>query len=145
MDGGMGCRILGVPRGKPGAAARDKEGAAAFLTSFGGFPIPCTLWVRTPVGPAPHMRRRRLRAPLCKAGLWFPGEGPRARRLGAKPASLGLARQSAAWWSLTPRPAPQNCFLECAYQYDDDGYQSYCTICCGGREVLMCGNNNCCR
>uniref|UniRef100_A0A8C7U9X5 DNA (cytosine-5-)-methyltransferase n=1 Tax=Oncorhynchus mykiss TaxID=8022 RepID=A0A8C7U9X5_ONCMY len=39
----------------------------------------------------------------------------------------------------------QNCFLECAYQYDDDGYQSYCTICCGGREVLMCGNNNCCR
>uniref|UniRef100_A0A671UZT6 DNA (cytosine-5-)-methyltransferase n=1 Tax=Sparus aurata TaxID=8175 RepID=A0A671UZT6_SPAAU len=38
-----------------------------------------------------------------------------------------------------------NSFLECAYQYDDDGYQSYCTICCGGREVLMCGNNNCCR
>ncbi|XP_075964251.1 DNA (cytosine-5)-methyltransferase 3A-like isoform X3 [Anarhichas minor] len=37
------------------------------------------------------------------------------------------------------------CFLECGYQYDDDGYQSYCTICCGGREVLMCGNNNCCR
>uniref|UniRef100_A0A2K5F5Y2 Uncharacterized protein n=1 Tax=Aotus nancymaae TaxID=37293 RepID=A0A2K5F5Y2_AOTNA len=39
----------------------------------------------------------------------------------------------------------KNCFLECAYQYDDEGYQSYCTICCGGREVLMCGNNNCCR
>uniref|UniRef100_A0A8C3A2H5 DNA (cytosine-5-)-methyltransferase n=1 Tax=Cyclopterus lumpus TaxID=8103 RepID=A0A8C3A2H5_CYCLU len=39
----------------------------------------------------------------------------------------------------------KNCFLECGYQYDDDGYQSYCTICCGGREVLMCGNNNCCR
>ncbi|XP_014884258.1 DNA (cytosine-5)-methyltransferase 3A-like isoform X6 [Poecilia latipinna] len=39
----------------------------------------------------------------------------------------------------------KNSFLECAYQYDDDGYQSYCTICCGGREVLMCGNNNCCR
>uniref|UniRef100_A0A672RHS7 DNA (cytosine-5-)-methyltransferase n=1 Tax=Sinocyclocheilus grahami TaxID=75366 RepID=A0A672RHS7_SINGR len=39
----------------------------------------------------------------------------------------------------------KNCFLECAYQYDDDGYQSYCSICCGGREVLMCGNNNCCR
>uniref|UniRef100_A0A452VC46 DNA (cytosine-5)-methyltransferase 3A n=1 Tax=Ursus maritimus TaxID=29073 RepID=A0A452VC46_URSMA len=32
----------------------------------------------------------------------------------------------------------KNCFLECAYQYDDDGYQSYCTICCGGREVLIC-------
>ncbi|XP_068433607.1 DNA (cytosine-5)-methyltransferase 3A-like isoform X2 [Clinocottus analis] len=39
----------------------------------------------------------------------------------------------------------KNSFLECAYQYDDDGYQSYCTICCGGREVLMCGNKNCCR
>ncbi|XP_034092907.1 DNA (cytosine-5)-methyltransferase 3A-like isoform X5 [Gymnodraco acuticeps] len=39
----------------------------------------------------------------------------------------------------------KNSFLECAYQYDDDGYQSYCTICCAGREVLMCGNNNCCR
>uniref|UniRef100_A0A8C2PUD3 DNA (cytosine-5-)-methyltransferase n=1 Tax=Cyprinus carpio TaxID=7962 RepID=A0A8C2PUD3_CYPCA len=23
--------------------------------------------------------------------------------------------------------------------------KSYCTICCGGREVLMCGNSNCCR
>uniref|UniRef100_A0A452VC72 DNA (cytosine-5)-methyltransferase 3A n=1 Tax=Ursus maritimus TaxID=29073 RepID=A0A452VC72_URSMA len=34
----------------------------------------------------------------------------------------------------------KNCFLECAYQYDDDGYQSYCTICCGGREVLISGN-----
>uniref|UniRef100_S4RTF0 DNA (cytosine-5-)-methyltransferase n=1 Tax=Petromyzon marinus TaxID=7757 RepID=S4RTF0_PETMA len=36
-------------------------------------------------------------------------------------------------------------FMECAYQYDDDGYQSYCSICCGGREVLMCGNINCFR
>lgn len=47
--------------------------------------------------------------------------------------------------SLIPPVLWQNSFLECAYQYDDDGYQSYCTICCGGREVLMCGNNNCCR
>ncbi|KAL4822246.1 hypothetical protein H8958_001986 [Nasalis larvatus] len=38
----------------------------------------------------------------------------------------------------------ENCFLECAYQYDD-GYQSFCTICCGGRELLMGGNSNCCR
>lgn len=48
------------------------------------------------------------------------------------------------WINSSPSPE-QNSFLECAYQYDDDGYQSYCTICCGGREVLMCGNNNCCR
>uniref|UniRef100_A0AAR2M508 DNA (cytosine-5-)-methyltransferase n=1 Tax=Pygocentrus nattereri TaxID=42514 RepID=A0AAR2M508_PYGNA len=32
-----------------------------------------------------------------------------------------------------------------SYMYDDDGYQSYCTVCCGGREVLLCGNANCCR
>lgn len=36
-------------------------------------------------------------------------------------------------------------YLEMSYMYDDDGYQSYCTICCGGREVLLCGNANCCR
>uniref|UniRef100_A0A8C4WSS6 DNA (cytosine-5-)-methyltransferase n=1 Tax=Eptatretus burgeri TaxID=7764 RepID=A0A8C4WSS6_EPTBU len=38
-----------------------------------------------------------------------------------------------------------NTFMECAYQYDDDGYQAYCSVCYGGGEVLMCGNNNCCR
>uniref|UniRef100_A0A8C1W2E9 DNA (cytosine-5-)-methyltransferase n=1 Tax=Cyprinus carpio TaxID=7962 RepID=A0A8C1W2E9_CYPCA len=36
-------------------------------------------------------------------------------------------------------------YLEISYMYDDDGYQSYCTVCCGGREVLLCGNANCCR
>ncbi|KAM4738409.1 DNA (cytosine-5)-methyltransferase 3B isoform 2-T2 [Anableps anableps] len=36
-------------------------------------------------------------------------------------------------------------YLESSYMYDDDGYQSYCTVCCGGREVLLCGNANCCR
>uniref|UniRef100_A0A3Q2CJ84 DNA (cytosine-5-)-methyltransferase n=1 Tax=Cyprinodon variegatus TaxID=28743 RepID=A0A3Q2CJ84_CYPVA len=35
-------------------------------------------------------------------------------------------------------------FLEISYMYDDDGYQSYCTVCCGGREVLLCGIANCC-
>uniref|UniRef100_UPI00359028D2 DNA (cytosine-5)-methyltransferase 3A-like isoform X3 n=1 Tax=Myxine glutinosa TaxID=7769 RepID=UPI00359028D2 len=39
----------------------------------------------------------------------------------------------------------KNTFMECAYQYDDDGYQAYCSVCYGGGEVLMCGNNNCCR
>uniref|UniRef100_A0A7N6F6I6 DNA (cytosine-5-)-methyltransferase n=1 Tax=Anabas testudineus TaxID=64144 RepID=A0A7N6F6I6_ANATE len=39
----------------------------------------------------------------------------------------------------------QDVYLEMSYMYDDDGYQSYCTICCGGREVLLCGNVNCCR
>ncbi|KAI1890264.1 hypothetical protein AGOR_G00151930 [Albula goreensis] len=34
---------------------------------------------------------------------------------------------------------------ETLYRYDDDGYQSYCTVCCAGLEVILCGNNNCCR
>ncbi|KAL2104309.1 hypothetical protein ACEWY4_001177 [Coilia grayii] len=39
----------------------------------------------------------------------------------------------------------QRCQMKMSYMYDDDGYQSYCTVCCGGREVLLCGNANCCR
>uniref|UniRef100_UPI00398F56DE DNA (cytosine-5)-methyltransferase 3-like n=1 Tax=Pristiophorus japonicus TaxID=55135 RepID=UPI00398F56DE len=34
-------------------------------------------------------------------------------------------------------------FLESIFLYDQDGYQSYCTICCGGSKVLMCGNSGC--
>ncbi|XP_077587156.1 DNA (cytosine-5)-methyltransferase 3A-like isoform X2 [Stigmatopora nigra] len=58
--------------------------------------------------------------------------------------SLDVGREHPLFAGGMCRPC-KNCFLECAYQYDDDGYQSYCTVCCGGREVLMCGNNNCCR
>ncbi|XP_028309333.1 uncharacterized protein LOC114467335 isoform X2 [Gouania willdenowi] len=36
-------------------------------------------------------------------------------------------------------------FAETVYRYDDDGYQSYCTICCYGMEVILCGNDSCCR
>ncbi|XP_043946306.1 DNA (cytosine-5)-methyltransferase 3B-like [Protopterus annectens] len=39
----------------------------------------------------------------------------------------------------------KDAFLETLYMYDDDGYQSYCTICCGGGELLLCENVNCCR
>lgn len=31
------------------------------------------------------------------------------------------------------------------YRYDEDGYQSYCTVCCAGQEVILCGNASCCR
>uniref|UniRef100_A0A8C1VY19 DNA (cytosine-5-)-methyltransferase n=1 Tax=Cyprinus carpio TaxID=7962 RepID=A0A8C1VY19_CYPCA len=31
------------------------------------------------------------------------------------------------------------------YRYDEDGYQSYCTVCCSGMEVILCGHDNCCR
>ncbi|NXQ90956.1 DNM3B methyltransferase, partial [Nyctibius grandis] len=36
-------------------------------------------------------------------------------------------------------------FLELFYMYDDDGYQSYCTVCCEGKELLLCSNASCCR
>ncbi|XP_047450748.1 DNA (cytosine-5-)-methyltransferase 3 beta, duplicate a isoform X2 [Mugil cephalus] len=36
-------------------------------------------------------------------------------------------------------------FSETLYRYDEDGYQSYCTVCCAGLEVILCGNDSCCR
>ncbi|KAL7864666.1 hypothetical protein AOLI_G00160860 [Acnodon oligacanthus] len=36
-------------------------------------------------------------------------------------------------------------FTETLYRYDDDGYQSYCTVCCAGLKVILCGNDSCCR
>uniref|UniRef100_A0A8C9SFW5 DNA (cytosine-5-)-methyltransferase n=1 Tax=Scleropages formosus TaxID=113540 RepID=A0A8C9SFW5_SCLFO len=36
-------------------------------------------------------------------------------------------------------------FMETLYRYDEDGYQSYCTVCCAGLEVILCGNASCCR
>ncbi|XP_072223315.1 uncharacterized protein [Leuresthes tenuis] len=39
----------------------------------------------------------------------------------------------------------KNNFTETLYRYDEDGYQSYCTICCYGMEVVLCGNDSCCR
>uniref|UniRef100_A0A8C8DCH8 DNA (cytosine-5-)-methyltransferase n=1 Tax=Oncorhynchus tshawytscha TaxID=74940 RepID=A0A8C8DCH8_ONCTS len=36
-------------------------------------------------------------------------------------------------------------FIETLYRYDKDGYQSYCTVCCAGQEVILCGNASCCR
>lgn len=36
-------------------------------------------------------------------------------------------------------------FTETLYRYDDDGYQAYCTVCCSGMEVILCGLESCCR
>ncbi|XP_052449646.1 uncharacterized protein LOC128011364 [Carassius gibelio] len=36
-------------------------------------------------------------------------------------------------------------FTETLYRYDEDGYQSYCTVCCSGMEVILCGHYSCCR
>ncbi|KAM8953322.1 DNA (cytosine-5)-methyltransferase 3A [Pelodytes ibericus] len=38
-----------------------------------------------------------------------------------------------------------NWFVSWGYQLDEDGYQSYCSICCSGHQLLMCGNANCWR
>lgn len=79
--------------------------------------------------------------------LCLSGECAKTARYVQRGGGLTAPHRAMGWGVHTDSvpPHPQNCFLECAYQYDDDGYQSYCTICCGGREVLMCGNNNCCR
>ncbi|MBZ3874684.1 DNA (cytosine-5)-methyltransferase 3B [Sciurus carolinensis] len=39
----------------------------------------------------------------------------------------------------------RNCFLKLFYMYNDDGYQSYCTVCCEGHELLLCNNRRCCQ
>ncbi|KAF0036027.1 hypothetical protein F2P81_011339 [Scophthalmus maximus] len=39
----------------------------------------------------------------------------------------------------------KNNFTDTLFRYDEDGYQSYCTICCYGLEVILCGNDSCCR
>ncbi|KAK2488852.1 hypothetical protein MC885_021581 [Smutsia gigantea] len=36
-------------------------------------------------------------------------------------------------------------FLGCLFLYDDDGYQSYCSICCTGETLLICENPDCTR
>lgn len=54
----------------------------------------------------------------------------------------GCARPPASQASLS---GCQDRFLELFYMYDDDGYQSYCTVCCEGRELLLCSNTSCCR
>uniref|UniRef100_A0A8C8SAI7 PHD-type domain-containing protein n=1 Tax=Pelusios castaneus TaxID=367368 RepID=A0A8C8SAI7_9SAUR len=39
-------------------------------------------------------------------------------------------------------PCTEN-FLETFFLYDDDGFQSYCTICCSGHTLLMCDDSTC--
>ncbi|XP_077735503.1 DNA (cytosine-5)-methyltransferase 3-like isoform X6 [Canis aureus] len=36
-------------------------------------------------------------------------------------------------------------FLDCLFLYDDDGYQSYCSICCSRDKLLICENPDCTR
>ena len=36
-------------------------------------------------------------------------------------------------------------FIECAYCYDEDGSQTFCTICADGKEVYLCDSPGCAR
>ena len=36
-------------------------------------------------------------------------------------------------------------FMECAYLYDEDGYQMFCAICSEGDEIILCDRPGCCR
>lgn len=42
-------------------------------------------------------------------------------------------------------PLTKDKFLDCFFLYDDDGYQSYCSICCAGETLLICENPDCTR
>lgn len=45
-----------------------------------------------------------------------------------------------------PASSPaKDTFLDCLFLYDDDGYQSYCSICCSGETLLICENPDCTR
>lgn len=33
--------------------------------------------------------------------------------------------------------------MECAYLFDEDGSQMYCTVCSAGNQVFMCDTPNC--
>ncbi|XP_077735497.1 DNA (cytosine-5)-methyltransferase 3-like isoform X1 [Canis aureus] len=46
--------------------------------------------------------------------------------------------------SLAP-PLSEDKFLDCLFLYDDDGYQSYCSICCSRDKLLICENPDCTR
>uniref|UniRef100_A0AAQ5ZM14 DNA (cytosine-5-)-methyltransferase n=1 Tax=Amphiprion ocellaris TaxID=80972 RepID=A0AAQ5ZM14_AMPOC len=63
---------------------------------------------------------------------------------------FGLSRASQTAINIQNAAKPpchclQENFSETLYRYDDDGYQSYCTVCCAGLEVILCGNASCCR
>ncbi|KAI3357484.1 hypothetical protein L3Q82_015893 [Scortum barcoo] len=59
-----------------------------------------------------------------------------------KTIEAAINKSDAAKW---PCHCSQENFSETLYRYDEDGYQSYCTVCCAGLEVILCGNASCCR
>lgn len=82
--------------------------------------------------------RVHTRHPLFEGGMCAPckvsGE-PRGALLGAS--GPGRCQPGSA--------LSEDKFLACLFLYDDDGYQSYCSICCAGETLLICENPDCTR
>lgn len=53
-----------------------------------------------------------------------------------------LLEQRGQQWCL---PLTKDKFLDGFFLYDEDGYQSYCSICCAGETLLVCENPDCTR
>nr|XP_045719504.1 DNA (cytosine-5)-methyltransferase 3-like [Mirounga angustirostris] len=69
--------------------------------------------------------------------------GPRRGKQGAEGwLAGGLGAEGGAILAL---PLTKDKFLDCLFLYDDDGYQSYCSICCAGETLLICENPDCTR
>lgn len=94
--------------------------------------------------------RAQLRSPNSRRLLTNAQESSWCRRCGGSVGTLKTFCISFGSLSVTLEhplfirgmfPNCKNCFLGCAHQYDEDSYQS---ICCGGREALMCRNNCSC-
>ncbi|NXX96498.1 DNM3B methyltransferase, partial [Centropus bengalensis] len=105
---------------------------------------------------------KRLKTNLCNNGKEQRAEedqtrGNQQRELGSSGLSGALSvtdsclscgrRNPASFHPLFQGGLCQACrdrFLEYFYMYDEDGYQSYCTVCCAGKELLLCSNASCC-
>ncbi|KAJ8793622.1 hypothetical protein J1605_003630 [Eschrichtius robustus] len=75
--------------------------------------------------------------PLFEGGMCTPCKVSR-EAWGGSVAALEQRRQPG--FALT-----KDKFLECLFLYDEDGYQSYCSICCAGETLLICENPDCTR
>ncbi|KAM9089000.1 DNA (cytosine-5)-methyltransferase 3-like [Megaptera novaeangliae] len=75
--------------------------------------------------------------PLFEGGMCTPCKVSREARGGSVEA---LEQRRQPGFALT-----KDKFLECLFLYDEDGYQSYCSICCAGETLLICENPDCTR
>lgn len=119
-------RLFRACAAKRGALFAGVAAPAARWTSTAGMCICCgSLQVHT-------------QHPLFEGGMCAPCKVSGEVR-GALQGAWGRAGAS-----LAP-PLSEDKFLDCLFLYDDDGYQSYCSICCSGDTLLICENPDCTR